>query len=69
MCFSRYFIVFMLRNGFIIFRYCKNYSLEKKVYYNDKLMYITNSNGLITFSTEENNIIIISKIILIFMSD
>ena len=39
----------------IIFRYCKNYSLEKKVYYNDKLMYITNSNGLITFSTEENN--------------
>jgi adenine-specific DNA-methyltransferase len=39
----------------IIFRYCKNNNLEKKVYYNDKLMYITNSNGLITFSTEENN--------------
>jgi adenine-specific DNA-methyltransferase len=39
----------------IIFRYCKNNSLEKKLYYNDKLMYITNSNGLITFSTEENN--------------
>ena len=39
----------------IIFRYCKNNSLEKKVYYNDKLMYLTNSNGLITFSTEENN--------------
>jgi adenine-specific DNA-methyltransferase len=39
----------------IIFRYCKNNSLEKKIYYNDKLMYITNSNGLITFNTEENN--------------
>ena len=39
----------------IIFRYCKNNNLEKKLYYNDKLMYITNSNGLITFSTEENN--------------
>ena len=39
----------------IIFRYCKNNSIEKKVYYNDKLMYITNSNGLITFNEEENN--------------
>jgi len=39
----------------IIFRYCKNNNIEKKVYYNDKLMYITNSNGLITFSEEKNN--------------
>lgn len=39
----------------IIFRYCKNNSIEKKVLYNDKTMYIINSNGLITFSETENN--------------
>jgi adenine-specific DNA-methyltransferase len=36
----------------IIFRYCKNSSIEKKVLYNDVLMYISNSNGLITFKKE-----------------
>ena len=36
----------------IIFRYCKNASLEKKVLYNDELLHITNSNGLITFNKE-----------------
>ena len=39
----------------IIFRYCKNKLLEKKVLYNDKLFYITNTNGLITFEEEINN--------------
>jgi len=39
----------------IVFRYCKNNSIEKKVLYNDKILYITNSNGLITFGEEENN--------------
>ena len=39
----------------IIFRYCKNASIDKKVFYNDKLLYITNSDGLITFEKEENN--------------
>jgi len=39
----------------IIFRYCKNSLIEKKVLYNNKLLYITNSNGLITFGKEENN--------------
>ena len=39
----------------IIFRYCKNKLLEKKVLYNDKLLYITNTNGLITFEEEINN--------------
>jgi adenine-specific DNA-methyltransferase len=39
----------------IVFRYYKNTSLDKKVLYNDKLLYITNSNGLITFGEEENN--------------
>ena len=38
----------------IIFRYCKNKLLEKKIMYNDKLQYITNSDGLITFTNEEN---------------
>ena len=38
----------------IIFRYCKNNLLEKKVYYNDTIMYIINSDGLITFSDKEN---------------
>jgi adenine-specific DNA-methyltransferase len=39
----------------IVFRYCKNSLIDKKVLYNDKLLYITNSNGLITFGEEENN--------------
>ena len=39
----------------IVFRYCKNNSIKKKVLYNDKLLYITNSNGLITFEEKENN--------------
>ena len=30
-------------------------SFDKKILYNDKLLYITNSNGLITFGEEENN--------------
>ena len=34
----------------IVFRYCKNADLAKSLIYNDKMMYITNSNGLITFS-------------------
>ena len=38
----------------IIFRYSKNSSNEKKVFYNDEIMYIINSNGLITF-TKENS--------------
>lgn len=39
----------------IVFRYCKNNLIIKKVLYNDKSLYITNSNGLITFGIEENN--------------
>ena len=38
----------------IVFRYCKNTSIDKRVLYNNKLLYITNSSGLITFSEEEN---------------
>ena len=38
----------------IVFRYCKNNLIEKKVLYNNELLYITNSNGLIIFETEEN---------------
>ena len=38
----------------IVFRYCKNKLLEKKVLYNNKLMFIINSNGLITFSDNIN---------------
>ena len=46
----------------IVFRYCKNNlnNLNKsiqvnRILYNDTLMYITNSNGLITFDSEQNN--------------
>jgi adenine-specific DNA-methyltransferase len=39
----------------IVFRYYKNSLIEKKVLYNDKLFYITNSNGLITFDEKVNN--------------
>jgi len=38
----------------IVFRYCKNKLLEKKVLYNNKLMFIINSDGLITFSDNKN---------------
>lgn len=39
----------------IIFRYCKNNLIEKTILYNEKLLYVTNSNGLITFEAQENN--------------
>jgi len=39
----------------IVFRYCKNSLIEKKILYNNKLLYIKNRNGLITFGEEENN--------------
>jgi len=45
----------------IIFRYCKNILIEKRVIYNDKQLYITNSNGLIIFGEEENKNSIIFK--------
>jgi adenine-specific DNA-methyltransferase len=38
----------------IVFRYCKNTLIDKKVLYNKQLLYIINSNGLITFCKEEN---------------
>jgi adenine-specific DNA-methyltransferase len=38
----------------IVFRYCKNSVIEKIVLYNNQPLYITNSNGLITFSEEKN---------------
>jgi len=39
----------------IIFRYCKNNLIEKKVLYNDKSLFIVNNNGLITFEENKNN--------------
>ena len=45
----------------IIFRYCKNNSIDKTVLYNDELLYIRNSNGLITFCKEQNNDYIMFK--------
>lgn len=39
----------------IVFRYCKNNLIEKKVLYNDVELFITNSNGLITFNEEKSN--------------
>jgi len=36
----------------IVFRYCKNSLLEKSVMYNDKLLHIVNSDGLITFQCD-----------------
>jgi adenine-specific DNA-methyltransferase len=39
----------------IIFRYCKNASIDKKVLYNEKIRYITNCKGLITFCEEIND--------------
>lgn len=39
----------------VIFRYCKNKNLEKKVMYNEELLYVVNNNGVISFSKEINN--------------
>tara|TARA_B100001059_G_C17837231_1_gene589072 strand:- start:1619 stop:2773 length:1155 start_codon:yes stop_codon:yes gene_type:complete len=39
----------------IVFRYCKNNLIDNRVLYNNKLLYITNSNGLITFGETNNN--------------
>lgn len=39
----------------LIFRYCKNELLDKKVVYNNEQLLIINSNGLITFSKEFSN--------------
>jgi adenine-specific DNA-methyltransferase len=38
----------------IVFRYCKDGDIDKKVLYNDKLLHIINSSGLITFNKNEN---------------
>ena len=39
----------------MIYRYLKNKDEEKVVLYNDREMYITHSDGLITFNEDENN--------------
>jgi adenine-specific DNA-methyltransferase len=36
----------------LIFRYCKNKTLEKKVKYNEEEMYLVNTNGIVTFFHE-----------------
>ena len=50
-----YFLILQIISNIIIFRYCKNKLLEKTILYNGKLLYITNSDGLITFNKEKNN--------------
>jgi adenine-specific DNA-methyltransferase len=40
----------------IVFRYCKNKKLDNTILYNDKKMFVNNSNGLITFSDKVNKI-------------
>jgi adenine-specific DNA-methyltransferase len=45
----------------IVFRYCKNNLIEKKVLYNSIPLYASNSNGLITFGEEKNNNIALFK--------
>jgi len=39
----------------IIFRYCKNNTKDRTLLYNDNLMYLINTNGLITFQKEIQN--------------
>lgn len=39
----------------IIFRYCKNKLIDKKVLYNNELLHIVNNNGLLLFNKECNN--------------
>lgn len=37
----------------LVFRYCKNASLEKMVQYNDERLYVHHQNGLVSFSKEK----------------
>lgn len=37
----------------IVFRYCKNHAMDKKVLYNDQWMHVINNGGLITFAKEK----------------
>lgn len=39
----------------LIYRYCKNVELEKKVIYNNELLYIINNDGLITFNKDNQD--------------
>lgn len=39
----------------IIFRYCKNKKLQKKVLYNEKMLFINNNDGMITFTDKKIN--------------
>tara|TARA_B100001063_G_scaffold86786_1_gene80726 strand:+ start:1624 stop:2772 length:1149 start_codon:yes stop_codon:yes gene_type:complete len=39
----------------IVFRYCKNCELEKKVLYNNEIKFINCNNGIITFENNINN--------------
>lgn len=38
----------------IIFRYCKNNKLNNKIYINGKINYLSNSNGILTYSITNN---------------
>ena len=39
----------------IIFRYCKDSSLERRIMVNDVCKYLVNTNGILTFSDDENS--------------
>ena len=39
----------------LVFRYCKNNNLKKEILYNDKLLFINNNEGMITFNKDKNN--------------
>jgi len=52
----------------IIFRYCKNKKLEKKVLYNHELLYIIESGGLLSFSkSNDNNKITINQLFNVYV--
>lgn len=45
----------------IVFRYCKSNLLEKEVLYNEKKLYIINSNGCVTFDNHANSSTIVFR--------
>ena len=52
----------------IVFRYCKDKSLEKQLMYNDELLYIIESRGLLTFSkTNDNEKTIVNELFNIYV--
>jgi adenine-specific DNA-methyltransferase len=51
----------------IVYRYCKNNNIDKKILYNNKCLYLINNNGLITFEENITNCVLIDDYFDVFV--